>query len=628
MLGIFSRRSAFSCHGSAWSSCFSPDSRRSASAGLARNEGFHARSGLRLRTMRHALAFILLAVLGNPSAWADYHPKFTRPPGDVSFQVVIGQYGESFDLFDDDVLDAQMNGPVEVLRIHPKWDPRQRQAVLADIFHPKESDYVPANFEKFELQELIAVPKGQPGYATLEQIRADKVAEAKKSGVAFEVHDLDLSDGWPPGTFEIWTKAPYRLVRFYAQTPKCFMIYSTAGTGLDSIRSSLSAYLYEAYRAADSRPDHKVAYGEIANLLIRGGILILLLWQRQWLLLCGLLLMLISIPGKGFLMLYFQYLLIPVLPILIGTQIYAGIRVRRGTAQPLTRRLATQQVLGITAFYLLLPGWLDDNSLDSRLYIAFNLAAVAGLILFLYATMNLWLLLGNTTLREQLSADSLRRKRTPILAAASIAIAFASGYLSRAAWVRWPETDSIASAGQSMECGGLSNPRKTLLDSLLFSAASRVDDVPKRRAMLDSYAQILEQTPGDLDAYLSRMEQSPELEFDNNASRELLSLARRYISGPLEPQQVKVTCRFFPLHTGGVGLLAERNLEFPPVPIDGNGSTTERLIVTETHICGRGCDRIASHMVYRTVDPQATRDVPVDGGLVWDMVPGPGWPAR
>lgn len=147
---------------------------------------------------------------------------------DPSLALFVGHYGETFE-FDPQaaVVEAEMHGPIEVVRIHDiqRSEPPD---FIPHRFSPTAEDFRPENFEKLTLRELLVIPKGLPGTSkTLAEMKAAKAAQLSSSPTRYRILDKPQgSPDWPEGSFEVVTDLPYRLWQIYAEAPKEFLIYS------------------------------------------------------------------------------------------------------------------------------------------------------------------------------------------------------------------------------------------------------------------------------------------------------------------------------------------------------------------------------------------------------------------
>ncbi|MFA6003815.1 MAG: hypothetical protein WC881_07090, partial [Elusimicrobiota bacterium] len=124
--------------------------------------------------------FIALAVLavGIFAAAEPANISRTRLP-DKYEDVFVGHYGEILRLDRDWTADAEMNGPMEVIRFHERTVDSRK--LSAPEYHPQAEDYVPENFAAKRLMQLLVIPKAARGFKSLSALKAAKLQELDKS---------------------------------------------------------------------------------------------------------------------------------------------------------------------------------------------------------------------------------------------------------------------------------------------------------------------------------------------------------------------------------------------------------------------------------------------------------------
>lgn len=179
--------------------------------------------------------------------------------------VFVGHYGETLHLYTDWTAEAVMRGPMEVVYMREKILPapskwpttvtRSTQGATV-IFHPplfqiEPDDYIPENFARLRLMQLMVIPKNVPGgFRSLGKLREAKEKELSASGNPYELKRLG-DYNWPPDSFWVSISTPYRLYQLYTQSDKNFFILTSGASPHnahpdDQILTSATEKLYSS----------------------------------------------------------------------------------------------------------------------------------------------------------------------------------------------------------------------------------------------------------------------------------------------------------------------------------------------------------------------------------------------
>lgn len=141
--------------------------------------------------------------------------------------IFVGHFGETVRLAHFWAVDAKMHGPMEAVNFHLKTlDPLGN----APPFNPKPKDYVPENFKRLRLMQMLVIPKDVPGgFQSLAKLREAKAKELNATGSGYELQEVG-DYPWPPDSFQVSISTPYRLYQLYTQSDKNFFII-TSGAG-------------------------------------------------------------------------------------------------------------------------------------------------------------------------------------------------------------------------------------------------------------------------------------------------------------------------------------------------------------------------------------------------------------
>jgi hypothetical protein len=151
-----------------------------------------------------------------------------RDVNDAGENIFVGHFGETLRLPYFWAADARMQGPMEVVNFHlATIEPMK---VVSPPFNPKSKDYIPENFKRLRLMQLLVIPKNVPGgFKSLDEIREAKSRELDAAGDSYKLEKLG-NYRWPPDSFMVWISTPYTLFQFYTQSDKNIFIL-TSGSG-------------------------------------------------------------------------------------------------------------------------------------------------------------------------------------------------------------------------------------------------------------------------------------------------------------------------------------------------------------------------------------------------------------
>lgn len=151
-------------------------------------------------------------------------------PGE--FLNFVGHYGEVLKFRSGWEIRASMHGEAEVINHFPKI--RILPSGAAERFEPTAEDFVPENFTKDELIQLIILPWSASSSKNLRELKRLKILDLKSSGVDYRIVDNPfpgfghMGRKWPEGTFEVFIATPYRLTQLYT-TSGSHLAILTAG---------------------------------------------------------------------------------------------------------------------------------------------------------------------------------------------------------------------------------------------------------------------------------------------------------------------------------------------------------------------------------------------------------------
>lgn len=190
-------------------------------------------------SLRKWLAVVVasMAISAGAADLADYG---IYGEGYVTF---VGHYGETLKLRGGWEIQASMQGEVEVINHYP-LDPGQ-----PDL---KASDFVPENFSRDSLIQLIIMPWSASSSKSLVELKRLKIEDLKSSGVNFRIIDDPfpgyghMGRKWPEGTFEVLIATPYVLSQLYTTSGAHLAILTT---GWDTPPSSVISSHYDLMRS-------------------------------------------------------------------------------------------------------------------------------------------------------------------------------------------------------------------------------------------------------------------------------------------------------------------------------------------------------------------------------------------
>lgn len=179
-----------------------------------------------------------------------------RDSEDAGENVFIGHFGEIVRVPHFWAVDAKMQGPIEQVNFHFKTiDPMR---MFSASFSPRAQDYVPENFARLRLMQMLVIPKDVPGgFPSLDVLRESKAKELSAAGNPYDLRQVGEYP-WPPDTFWVSISTPYPFFQLYTQSDKNFFIVTSGASpfGVDrkdpvlanstaGLASSLSTYVYQ-----------------------------------------------------------------------------------------------------------------------------------------------------------------------------------------------------------------------------------------------------------------------------------------------------------------------------------------------------------------------------------------------
>jgi hypothetical protein len=161
-------------------------------------------------------------------ARAQDYSSSTRSLSGTASAVFIGAYGETVDYHPPDRVEARMRGPVEVIDGVSWW---VRDAETDAVIHPQQTptakDFIPENFQRMGLVQLLIIPKEAPeSFQSLSAIRKAKVWELERAGAEFSIEPAEFAE--PHGrSFSIVVANPYQLKQTYVESKDHFFILTS-----------------------------------------------------------------------------------------------------------------------------------------------------------------------------------------------------------------------------------------------------------------------------------------------------------------------------------------------------------------------------------------------------------------
>ncbi|HVC08662.1 MAG TPA: ankyrin repeat domain-containing protein [Elusimicrobiota bacterium] len=152
-----------------------------------------------------------------------------------SVNAYVGAYGEVLTFENDETVSPRMHGPIEDIRIYPKWDPRVPKGRAPVLFQPTKADYKPENFAALGLKQILVIPKNlSGGYDQLDSLLDAKMRSLDKitSRVGMPSYNTEYPPKglivWPDGSREfIMQGDDWKYWQIYSESPKNFYIATT-----------------------------------------------------------------------------------------------------------------------------------------------------------------------------------------------------------------------------------------------------------------------------------------------------------------------------------------------------------------------------------------------------------------
>lgn len=168
-------------------------------------------------------------------------------PGE-GFVDYVGNYGEVLKLRGGWRIEASMHDEAEVINQYPPFRVDLRDSV--EPFNPQPADFVPENFTRYALIQLIILPRTAASTKSLDELKKLKIKDLESSGVGFKIVDQPFFGGlygnWPKDTFEIFVSTPYRLSQLYTASDSHLCILTS---GRDTPPSTVISSHYEWMRS-------------------------------------------------------------------------------------------------------------------------------------------------------------------------------------------------------------------------------------------------------------------------------------------------------------------------------------------------------------------------------------------
>jgi len=146
--------------------------------------------------------------------------KAVPPPGHSSISLFVGNYGETFEFPNDDIVETDMHNTIEDVRVHKKFQTNPASG-LSELVKIPILDYQPENFEKLHLQELLVIPKDGPNneFKTIAALKTAVLQHYAGLNLKYVVLDPRQWDSnWPVGSFEIVTTSPYHRWEIFSES--------------------------------------------------------------------------------------------------------------------------------------------------------------------------------------------------------------------------------------------------------------------------------------------------------------------------------------------------------------------------------------------------------------------------
>ncbi len=258
---------------------------------------------------RHAVLLLCLALTAvqgyalepkappSPTSDAPATHSLTPNKENLGENIFVGHFGETVRLAQFWSADASMQGPMEVVNFHlTNIDPLE---LISPPFNPSKKDYVPQNFARLRLMQMLVIPKNVPGgFESLKKLREAKTKELGTNGITQTILDLGESS-WPPDSFQVLTSTPYQLFQIYTQSDKNFFIVTSGTTPYvlksgdpiltnatirltDSLSTHLEGFPWKHPPAPDAESGLPGALSRGAAVCIVGALLGCLPKRRKW----------------------------------------------------------------------------------------------------------------------------------------------------------------------------------------------------------------------------------------------------------------------------------------------------------------------------------------------------------
>lgn len=189
-------------------------------------------------------AICTLLALAVPQIYA----QTVTPNDDPGYITFVGNFGEVFKLPGGWEIHASMQGEAEVINHYPKF-PIYSDSM--ERFRPKPEDFVPENFTRYGLIQMMILPWSASSSKSLDELKRLKLADLKSSGVEFRIVDNPfpgyghMGREWPKGTFEVLIATPYLLSQLYTTSGRHLAILTT---GRDKPPSTVISSHYDWMR--------------------------------------------------------------------------------------------------------------------------------------------------------------------------------------------------------------------------------------------------------------------------------------------------------------------------------------------------------------------------------------------
>lgn len=188
-------------------------------------------SPLRGRFIRAISCTALLSLAASSLCAQTVIPNTDPGSDEGEFVNYVGHYGEVLKLRGGWEIRASMQGEAEVINHYPGY--RFISADLTEPFNPKPEDFLPENFSRDRLIQLVILPWSASASKSLEALKPQKIADLKSSGVEFRIIDDpwlgygSWNQRWPKGTFEVFIATPYRLSQLYTTSGAHLVIFTS-----------------------------------------------------------------------------------------------------------------------------------------------------------------------------------------------------------------------------------------------------------------------------------------------------------------------------------------------------------------------------------------------------------------